>query len=196
MAQKTSFLSFFQTSFFRMTSLFSLSSLMPFKRLSKHLFRPAVYAHTYLSLPTVLSILSASEMLVEASELFSECSLVPFTCVPNAHSNHCLFTVYLILDCDSNCSSHSFVSSFSMPLVLLLKSFVILIWSAVSFPYEHRCAWDYASSGYDLALLSADMIMDLWNYHIEFVYCIPFLFLFFSNCVTPGISFFELSVSF
>jgi len=89
-----------------------LSSLMPLMWLSKHLFRPLVYAHTCLSLPTILSILPASEMLVEASELLSECSLIPFICFPNAHSNHCLFTVYLILGSHSNCSGHTFVYSF------------------------------------------------------------------------------------
>jgi hypothetical protein len=84
----------------------------------KHLFRPVVYAHTCLSLSIILSILSASEMLVEASELFSECSLMPFICFPHAHSNHCLFTVYLILDSHSNCSGHSFVYRFFMPVVI------------------------------------------------------------------------------
>ena len=98
-----------------------LSSLMPLMWLSKHLFRPLVYAHTCLSLPTILSILPASEMLVEASELLSECSLIPFICFPNAHSNHCLFTVYLILGSHSNCSGHTFVYSF-LCLFLFFKS--------------------------------------------------------------------------
>jgi hypothetical protein len=73
-----------------LVQLLYLSSLMPLKWLSKHLFRPVVYAHTCLSLPVILSILSVSEMLVEASELFFECSLVSFICFPNAHLNPCL----------------------------------------------------------------------------------------------------------
>ena len=59
-----------------------LSSLMPLKWLLKHLFRPVVYAYICLLLPTILSILSASDMLVEASELFSEFLLMPFIWFP------------------------------------------------------------------------------------------------------------------
>jgi hypothetical protein len=52
------------------TSLFLLSSLMPLQWLLKHLFRPVVYTHTCLSLPTILSILPASEILVELVNCF------------------------------------------------------------------------------------------------------------------------------
>ena len=66
------FFSFFQTSCLQDFPLF-INLTDALKWLSEHLFRPAVYAHTCLSLPTILSILSASEMLAEARELFSEC---------------------------------------------------------------------------------------------------------------------------
>jgi hypothetical protein len=56
------------------------------------------------------------------------------------------------------------------------------------------CAWDCASSDFDPALLSADMILDLWIYHIEFVHCmgiIPFYFV--SNCfLLPNTRYFLL----
>jgi len=55
------------------TSIFSLCSLMSLKWLLKHLFRPVLYANICLSLPIILPILSASEILSEASELFLDC---------------------------------------------------------------------------------------------------------------------------
>ena len=134
MALKTSFFSFFQTSVCRI-SLFSLISLMPLRWLSKHLFMPAVYAHTCLSLPTVLSILSASEMLAEASELFSECWLVPFASQMLIQITVCLQYIWSWTPIVIVQVTHLF-TVFPCLLLFLLKS-VILIWSAVSFPYEH-----------------------------------------------------------
>ena len=113
------------SSLFLLVQVLYLSSLMPLMWLSKHLFRPHVYAHTCLSLLIIFSILSASEMLVKASELFFEFSLMPFICFPNAHSNHCLFAVYLILESHSNCSGHTFVYSFFMLVVVVVVVVVV-----------------------------------------------------------------------
>ena len=113
-----SFYSFFEILVQR-TSFFSLCSLMQLKWLLKHLFRPVLYAHICLSLPIILSILSVSEILFEARELFPDCSLICFIFFPNAHSNHYLFTVHLILNSHSNCLGHSFVYSFFKTVVVI-----------------------------------------------------------------------------
>ena len=79
------------------------------------------YVHSCNSLPSILSNLSSFKMLVQASHLFTECSLISFICSRNFQSGHSfLYSKFVHASCDlqSTSSGHLFVYSLFMPLVV------------------------------------------------------------------------------